>query len=108
MPDREHKLRGSDPRLNEPRRRGDTRVLDLKSGLWQWKVATDKVIIYSPENKRHEVPMHEIFGMTAEELRKHHDDWTDYDSTSTIPVTPKDISDYINEKILGRNLVKAA
>jgi hypothetical protein len=107
MPDREHKLRGSDPRLNEPRSRGDTRILDLKSGKWQWKIGGDTAFIYSPEGTRTDVPLCDVLGMTKAEWDKHHAEWSDMDSSSTIPITPKDISDYINEKILGHNLVKA-
>ncbi len=108
MPDREHKLRGSDPRLNEPRARGDTRILDLKSGRWQWKVNTDTAFIYSPEGKRTDVPLYDVLGMAKAEWDHHHDQLHEGPGGSTIPITPKDISDYINETILGRNLVKQA
>jgi hypothetical protein len=108
MADRRFKLRGSDPRINEPRRRGDTRILDLKSGTWQWKVNATTAFIYNPSDERTEVPLYTILGMTKAEWDKHHDDWSDMESSSAIPITPKDISDYINEKILGHNLIKAA
>lgn len=105
MPDREHKLRGSDPRLNEPRARGDTRILDLKSGRWQWKINGNTAFIYSPEDKRTEVPLYDVLDMSKA-------DWDNYQANrkieSTISITPKDISNYINEKILGSTLVKTA
>ncbi len=92
------KIRGNDPALNQPKLRGDCRVLDIyNEGRWQWKTDGSHVTIYDPAANRHEVLARNLFGMSA-------DDWYRYteDDNMSLPITPSDISDYIKRNIIGR------
>lgn len=64
MPDKIKKIRGNDPALSKPQKpqkRGDCRVLELASGMWQWKTDGIAVIIYDPAGKRYDKDIGDIF-----------------------------------------------
>ncbi len=89
MPDRITKIRGNDPRLTETRLRGDARAIEIRNQTWQWKVGDRQVFIYNPAGERHAVAHHVLLGITEAEWNAINED------SETIPITPKDISDYV-------------
>lgn len=95
MPDKKFKLRGNDPRLNEPKKRPHHRLLHIRGQVWQWRTNGHDIYIYDPTRKRHHIRCWDLEGQTEEEF------WWNRDYYEFgFSIFPHDIRSYIIAKLL--------
>jgi hypothetical protein len=91
MPDKIHKIRGNDPRLNQPTKpRKGYRSIHRPSGLWQWKTNGYDVIIYDPVRRPTRIHVWDLENKTRDEWWDNRG-WDEFGHS----IYPSEVRDYI-------------